>query len=119
LARVGPLPTRQEITKENNPAYREDLNQPVAESEIDRLPINPSTKRFDRIAFIYKPETDTYQCPAGKVLKREGTVEKQVIGGIETSLKNYRCQECQGCPLASLCRIKEGSKTGRKVGHIG
>ena len=22
-----------------------------------------------------------------------------------------------GCPLASLCRVKEDSKTGRKVGH--
>lgn len=110
-------PVRQEVTKADNPAYREDLTQPVAPADIPRLPINPTTKRFDRTAFVYNPETDTYQCPAGKELKREGNVEKVVIGGVETEKKNYRCHECSGCPLAGLCRTNEDAKTGRKVGH--
>ena len=110
-------PVRQEITKAENPAYREDLSQPVSEADIPRLPINASTKRFDRTAFVYDPETDTYHCPAGKVLKREGTVEKILISGVEAERKNYRCHECAGCPLASKCRVNEDSKTGRKVGH--
>ena len=110
-------PVRQEITKAENPAYREDLSQPVSEADIPRLPINATTKRFDRTAFVYDPETDTYHCPAGKVLKREGTVEKILISGVEAERKNYRCHECAGCPLASKCRVNEDSKTGRKVGH--
>jgi hypothetical protein len=110
-------PVRQEAGKADNPAYREDLTQPVAEADIPRLPINPKTKRFDRSAFVYNAEKDTYHCPAGKVLRREGTVEKTVVGGAEVDRLNYRCHECMGCPLANLCRTKENSKTGRKVGH--
>ena len=109
-------PVRQE-ERANNPAYREDLTQPVAEADIPLLPINPRTKRFDREAFVFNAETDTYHCPAGKVLKREGTVEKQVVGGVEVHRMNYRCHECEGCPLAKLCRMTENAKTGRKVGH--
>ncbi len=71
-------PVRQETTKADNPAYREDLTQPVAPADISRLPINSSTKRFDRTAFVYKAEIDAYYCPAGKVLTREGNVEKVI-----------------------------------------
>lgn len=110
-------PVRQEVSQADNPAYREDLTQPVAEADIGRLPINSSTKRFDRTAFVYDAETDTYHCPAGKELTREGTVEKILIGGVEAEKKNYRCHECSGCPLAGFCRTKEDAKTGRKVGH--
>ena len=110
-------PVRQEIAKADNPAYREDLSKPVSEADIPRLPISSTTKRFDRSAFVYDAEKDTYHCPAGKVLKREGTIEKIVVAGIAAERKNYRCHDCVGCPLASLCRVKEDSKTGRKVGH--
>ena len=110
-------PVRQEVSKADNPAHREDLTQPVAPENIARLPINPTTKRFDRSAFVYNAETDTYYCPAGKVLKREGTVEKVLLAGVVTEKKNYRCHECSGCPLASLCRTKDNAKTGRKVSH--
>ena len=110
-------PVRQEMTKADNPAYREDLSKPVSEADIPRLPVNATTKRFDRTAFVYDAEADNYHCPAGKVLKREGTVEKIFISGVETQRKNYRCHDCKGCPLAAQCRVNEDSKTGRKVGH--
>jgi transposase len=110
-------PVRQETAKADNPAYREDVSQPVPEADIPRLPINSSTKRFDRSAFVYDPEKDIYHCPAGKELKREGTVEKVIVSGVVAERKNYRCHDCKGCPLASLCRIKKDSKTGRRVGH--
>lgn len=112
LAPLGP-----ELAPEDNPAYREDLTQPVAEEDIARLPINPKTKRFDSTAFVYDSQTDTYHCPAGKTLRREGSVEKVFIGGAEVERQNYRCHDCQGCPLLSLCRTKETAIRGRKVGH--
>ncbi len=110
-------PIRTEIVEANNPAYREDLSQPVADADIDKLPINPTTKRFDRSAFVYNQETDTYHCPAGKVLTREGTYETHIVGGVEFKRQNYRAHDCTGCPLAALCRVKSDSKSGRKVGH--
>ena len=81
-------PVRQEMTKADNPAYREDLSQPISEADIPRLPINSTTKRFDRSAFVYDVEADTYHCPAGKVFKREGTVEKINVAGVEAERKN-------------------------------
>lgn len=110
-------PVRQEVTKADNPAYREDLTQPVAQANIPFLPINPTTKRFDRTAFVFTPETDTYHCPAGKELKREGHVEKLVVAGVATERKSYRCPDCRGCILANLCRTNADAKTGRKVAH--
>lgn len=110
-------PMRQETTATDNPAHRSDLSQPVADADIAKLPINASTKRFDRTAFVYNPETDTYHCPAGKTLVREGNFETTIVAGVEVQTQNYRCHECHGCPLTTLCRVKENSKTGRKVGH--
>ncbi len=105
------------MRKSENPAYREDLTQPVAEEEIARLPINSTTKRFSQTAFVYDEQNDVYYCPQGKQLRREGTVEHLVISGVPSERKNYRCHECAGCPLASLCRVNPNSKTGRKVGR--
>jgi len=110
-------PVRQELAKADNPAYREDLTKPVADVDIPRLPINSSTKRFDKSAFVYDAEKDLYYCPAGKVLNRIGKPEKIVIAGVVTSRKNYVCRECVGCPLAALCRMKDDSKNGRKIGR--
>ena len=38
--------------KQDNPALRDDLTQPVADEDLDRLPISPQTKRFDKQAFV-------------------------------------------------------------------
>jgi len=103
--------------KTDNPAYRADLSQPVAPTDIAKLPINASTKRFDRAAFVYNQETDTYHCPAGKTLTRDGKFETAIVAGVEIQKQNYRCRECNGCPLFSLCRVNDDSKTGRKVSH--
>ncbi len=110
-------PVRQEVKQADNPAFREDLSKPVPEADLDRLPINSTTKRFDRTAFVFDEEKDIYVCPAGKTLEREGTYEKVIISGVETKRRSYRCHECSGCPLAARCRINEDSKTGRKVAH--
>lgn len=112
---ISPIPI--DLKRDDNPAYRDDLTKPVADEDLDRLPINPRTKRFDRTAFVYDAEEDCYYCPAGKVLTREGTVEKVNISGVETERMSYRCHACDSCPLAARCRMNDNSKTGRKVCH--
>lgn len=111
-------PVRQELSQAENPAYREDLTQPVAESDVPRLPLDSSTKRFSSAAFAYVAEEDVLYCPQGQKLHREGTVERaKSSGGLVTERKRYRCAACAGCPLASLCRVNPASKTGRRVGR--
>ena len=100
----------------DNPAVRDDPTQPVAEEDLDRLPQNPQTKRFDKSAFIYDEKADCYYCPAGKKLPRSGK-EKKVRGGKPSIQLNYTCYECAGCPLAARCRKDPNAKKGRKVTH--
>lgn len=109
-------PLREEA--KDNPAPREDLTQPVADEDLDRLPINAQTKRFDKQAFVYDEESDRYYCPAGKALPREGTEQVQ-RSGTTIEQVNYRCRECAGCPLAERCRKNPQAKQGRKVTRDG
>ncbi len=109
-------PVVKEVT--DNPARREDPTQPVAEEDLDRLPLNAQTKRFDKQAFIYDPQADCFYCPAGKTVPRESTAKAQRSG--ETiQLTIYRCGDCVGCPLAARCRTKADAKHGRKVTRDG
>jgi transposase len=102
----------------DNPALREDLTQSVAEEDLERLPINAQTKRFDKQAFIYDEASDCYYCPAGQTLPREGT-EKAERSGEAITLVIYRCRDCMGCPLAERCRKNADAKRGRKVTRDG
>ena len=101
----------------DNPAIRDDPTQPVAEEDLDRLPKNPQTKRFDKSAFVYEEEADCYYCPAGKKLPRSGQEQKKVRVGKTTVQLNYTCYECSGCPLAERCRKDPNAKKGRKITH--
>ncbi len=100
--------------KEDNPAQREDPTQPVADEDLDRLPLNVQTKRFDRQAFVYDQEADCFYCPAGKPLPREG-VEKVTRSGVTTERTNYRCRQCAGCSMAERCRKNPQARQGRRV----
>jgi len=106
----------EEVT--DNPARRENLTQAVAEEDLDRLPINAQTKRFDKQAFMYDEESDCYYCPAGQTLPREGT-EKAERSGETIKLVIYRCRDWIGCPLAERCRKTADAKRGRKVTRDG
>jgi len=101
----------------DNPAIREDLTQPVADEDLDRLPNNPQTKRFDKSAFVYHEEEDRYYCPAGKPLPRSGQEQKKVSNGKVIHQLNYTSYDCTGCPLADRCRTNPDAKKGRKVTH--
>ena len=119
IGRPGkPSITAASVSRPFNPAHRKDLTQPVADEDLDRLPLNAQTKRFDKQAFIYDEEADCYYCPEGKTLTRRGT-EKSERGGETLELTHYIGDECAGCRLAGRCRQKSDAKRGRKVKHDG
>ncbi|MCM2375267.1 IS1182 family transposase [Aporhodopirellula aestuarii] len=111
---IGPL---AEVKCEDNPAIREDPTVPVAEEDLDRLPINPQTKRFDKSAFVYEESSDCYYCPAGKPLPHRRTVNTTHGCGTPVQRHVYISRDCAGCPLAKRCRTKPDAKRGREVIH--
>jgi transposase len=106
-----------------NPAVRETLDQPVAESERGQLPVVNVTvagvkrKQLSKDAFVFDAENNCYWCPNGEVLEFKGkTSEKRPWGGRRTRFR-YKIdgEACAVCPLAELCLRKVGS--GRQVTH--
>jgi hypothetical protein len=112
---LAPLPDAE---SPDNPALRADLTQPVAADQLDRLPLNPQTKCFAKEAFVYEEQTDSFYCPAGKRLSREG-VEKRHRSGMPLELISYRGRDCAGCPLGPRCRKTPAARAGRKVTRDG
>ena len=110
-------PTRNDEPKDN-PADREDPTEPVADEDLDRLPINPQTKRFGKHAFVYDEPADCYFCPAGKKLTRSGSGRSR-RNGLTVRQVNYVCKACRGCPLGDRCRQNPSARRGRKVTRDG
>ncbi len=102
----------------DNPAKRDDPTQPVADEDVDRLPINPQTKRFGKQAFVYDEQADCFYCPAGKQMGYVG-IETVRRGGMTSERTAYRCRECVGCPLGHRCRKDPKSRHGRRVTRDG
>lgn len=103
---------------QDNPADREDVTQPVADEDVDRLPINPQTKCFAKQAFVYDEAADCFHCPAGTALTREGT-EKARRSGVTIKVVSYRGHECSACVYLERCLKNPQSKRGRKVTRDG
>ena len=55
---------------------------------------------FDRSAFAYQAETDTYICPAGHVLARKQLMRRD-------ALIVYAARDCTGCSLKPRCTTAE------------
>jgi transposase len=91
---------------------------PMAAADVERLPVNAQTKCFDKQAFVYDEPSDSFYCPAGKRLTREG-VEQRQRGGTAVEQTNYRGQDCAGCPLGARCRKNPDARVGRKVTRDG
>jgi transposase len=97
-----------------NPACREDPTAPVEESEKERLPRNPQTKKFDKSAFVYDEEKNVWYCPQGKTLAYREKKSKVDAAGQRTYFDVYQCQAWEDCPWSSDCR-SEKAKRGRSV----
>ena len=102
-------PVESPAPQEGNPAKREDPRQPVPEAEWAQLPRNDKEK-LDKSCFVYDAEADCYYCPLGRVLDYEQIKREQ---GRETR-HVYRCGNCEGCPLAGICR-DANSPRGRSI----
>ena len=106
-----------EVKCENNPAHREDLTKPVAKDKLDELPNNPTSKKFDKSAFVYDEASDSYYCPAGKPLPRTGSEKKHRSGGRVVLQTVYMSSHCKGCLLADRCRQNPHAEKGRRITH--
>ena len=108
---------------EDNPAIRNDLSQPVAVKDIDRLPITTTnhkdgtnSKHFSKTAFVYNEEKDSYWCPAGKELPYKNQTSQTDGGRLRVRRRYYaNPQDCAACPLRSRC-IKGPAKS-RTINH--
>jgi len=106
-------PHRNGDLSPDNPAMREDPSQPVPESQLDRLPVDPSRKTFSTEAFIYDQEKDVYYCPQGRELKRAHQETRTQANGTRLTITRYYTDTCDGCPLLSRCRQGTDHRRGR------
>jgi transposase len=65
--------------------------------QLERRGIDPA---FHPEAFTYHPESDTYTCPAGKVLPHQGK-EKRI--GVVHHQYRALAADCAACPLKAKC----------------
>jgi transposase len=108
-------PDRKGDVTADNPAIREDPSKPVADADVKRLPLNPSTKKFDTDAFFYDAEQDVHFCPDGRRLHRIGTEKVKHRNGNVVQSVSYQCDSCEGCSLISDCRRGTDHKGPRQV----
>ena len=97
-------PVQSNQPQEGNPALRDDPTRPVVESERSQLP-RTRQGQLDKTCFVYDAEQDVYYCPQGNVMPHEQNKLDRRI---------YRCQACDGCPLASDC-LSTTTKRGRTI----
>lgn len=106
-------PHRNGDLPQDNPAVREDPTQPVPESQVDQLPVDPSRKTFSTEAFIYDEEKDVYYCPQGREMKRGHQETRTQSNGTKVKVTRYYTDSCDGCPLLARCRPGTAHKRGR------
>jgi transposase len=107
----------------DNPAVRDDPSVPVAQEDIPRLPTTTTKKKdgtkstkFNKNAFVYDAQSDSYWCPAGKQMPYANKTS-QVENGRQRIKFRYRAEQsdCAGCPLAAMCL--SGNAKQRQISH--
>lgn len=110
-------------SSEENPANRENLSEPVAQTDLNRLPTTTTkqkdgtrTTKFSKAAFVYDAHADCYWCPAGKTLPYANKTS-QVENGRKRIRYRYKAHpsDCAGCPLAERC-FSDKAKA-RQISH--
>lgn len=101
-------PAKSSEPAADSPVRRDDLTQPVPESQWPLLKLS-DRKQLDKSCFVYDEKLDQYFCPMGRVLKRK---DKEIRNGM--LLTRYISRDCSGCPLASKCLRKHESPESRR-----
>lgn len=104
-----------------NPAYREDPTEPIAEDRIADLPLRgkkpkkgeEDTRTFDKSAFLYDTEADVYHCPQGKTLERKS--QRKDHTGSQRQLYRADKADCSACPLRAKCFKNSRNQYGRRI----
>lgn len=91
------IPVKSNQADDTNPVRREDLTQPVPESQWQKL-VRSATGQLDKSNFIYVPDQDEYVCPNGRSLHNVGSENSNGV-----KQHRYRSLTCEGCPLVELC----------------
>lgn len=107
-----PIPDRNDTAE--NPARRPHPTRPVGQDQWAKLPRGKHGK-LDRSAFIYQEDGDCYWCPMGRKLRFWHVQKKKRLNGPDVTVRKYRSNSCEGCPLAGECLQKV--KGVRTVGH--
>jgi len=103
------IPSGSRSDPQDNPARRADLSEPVPAEQWDRLPVDRSTRRLGRTAFVYEAARDVYVCPRGQALPYARTYDKFRRKG-PIPVRQYVCATCAGCPLAGRCLSPKASR---------
>lgn len=90
-----------EAAREDNPAMRSDPTEPIGEEEI--ATIVKRKGKLGKALFAYDAEADCYHCPLGRTLPFDRTVKRRKKGGGKMTVRQYKCSDCSGCPLARKC----------------
>lgn len=78
------------------------------------------TKEFRESPFYkenmpYDKDKDTFLCPNNKQLIYTGEVKVTNKNGFVSTLRNYECRDCAGCPLAGQCGNKRQQGNNRTI----
>ena len=92
-------------------------------ADIDRLPTTTTkhkdgtrSSKFNKNAFVYDAEKDSYWCPAGKELPYTNQTSQKENGRQRIRFRYYAAKsDCAGCPLAEKCI--SGKAKRRQVSH--
>jgi transposase len=82
------------------------LIAPVGENDFTEAKRAESDRdRIGKDQFRWLPEEQTYRCPQGHRLDREGRERRKRRDDNEVVLHRYRCpaEHCRGCPLRDRC----------------
>lgn len=67
-------------------------------------------KPFTVDKLYYHQDTDTYYCPMGQAMPCIGSYQRKTANGFTQTIHRYQAQNCQGCPIRSLCNKAQGNR---------
>ena len=79
--------------------HKEQLNRKKGKTN----PFNPDELHYNK-------DTDTYYCPMGQAMTNIGSYKKKTKNGFAQTIHRYRAQNCNGCPLRSLCHKSKDNR---------